>query len=1600
MVRYYTSIKTSLFLLFLAFFLQGFSQTFNKNYVDGRVFFKLKNNVPLAIDVKTKDVNLGKFSKLSEIFSKYSVGKVEVLSKKSDEKLLARTFRIYFPNFSQVDLLIKALEQLDIVEYAEREPLYYVDWAPDDPYYKNNINNKGDYRWKWYFDLINAEDAWQVSQDQIGKVGSSDIKVAVVDNAILTTHEDLDVYLQHDAADDDDNASPPIESWDWSHGTHCSGLATAKTNNGIGIPSLGGNVQLIAVKCTKDNTDNPESLGYTYDGVKWAMDNGADIISMSFGGSGYSQTFQNLMNSAYDKGIVLLAAAGNDNVSDKNYPAAYDHVIAVGSVDSDDGKSSFSNWNDPSASDDWVDIAGPGGFQVTTNVGLLSSVDTADKESDYGPDGYYGLMSGTSMSTPVVAGVAGLMLSVYPDLTVDQVEGCLISTAAQIADKDSVGPRVDAKAAMDCAVDKMKSPPKANFVADHTTVNIGSTAQFTDKSAPKATSWEWTFYGGDTLNSTEQNPSVKYDTIGDYDVKLKATNDYGSGDTTKTLYIHVKDPSYDCDTINHWEGDVAVYTPSGTDGYVAGTNGYGDLAKADYYTQEEVAGYSYIKEVKLLFVGYGYTTHGGTNDSVSIVLWDSEFNIIGTENVAYDDIMTDVNNNDTTIVTFNPPVTIPGDFLAGFEIPDPSDGDTLVIFTNRIGQTSIGGTDYEQLDNGDWYAMSDRWIGFDSTSLAMAVTVCPGKPYADFSVDENHICEGYSVSFTDESHNTQATEWEWIFEGGDPDTSIEQNPVVRYDNVGTYKVTLIAKNSFGNDTLIRDNFITVDLAPYGGAVSATETEICSGETTSLKVEGSRGSIQWQVSSDSSSWSDVSGATSTTYTTPALTSDKYYRVKATGGTTCPEEYSNVVHIVVNPSPVVTANADPGTSLCEGDELTLTGGGADSYSWDHGVTDSVAFTPSVGTVKYTVTGTSSGCSSTASITVTVNALSIDAESVSASSTEICDGESTTLTYQGGSGNTFNWYTSSCGGTLVGSGNNLGVSPTATTTYYGRWENDCGNSSCQSVTVTVDEVPTLTMSSNDATCGNNDGSATVDASGNASTYTYLWDDDAAQDSATAINLGLGTYNVTVTSGACIATGSVNVNEEGAPDVSVSASDTVICEGETTVLTATGADTYSWTPATGLDATTGDVVNASPSEDITYTVTGTAAGCSASASISVTVNSLPTAANSVSASSTNICNGESTTLTYQGGNGVTFNWYTSSCGGSLVGSGNNLSVSPTVTTTYYGRWENDCGNSSCQSVTVTVDEVPTLTMSSNDATCGNNDGSATVDASGNASTYTYLWDDDAAQDSATAINLGLGTYNVTVTSGACIATGSVNVNEEGAPDVSVSASDTVICEGETTVLTATGADTYSWTPATGLDATTGDVVNASPSEDITYTVTGTAAGCSAFDNITITVNHAPNAGFTIDDSGKPIIVFTNTTTGADSYYWDLGDGTTETTTNVSHEYTTNNTFTVVLSATNGCGTDTTQQEVVITGINISSLDKESIKIYPNPTETTINIYLPINNVTIQLVSMDGKILKTVESKDSKYVKINVKNLAAGIYNLIVTTEHNEQVIIKVVKK
>ncbi len=444
----------------------------------------------------------------------------------SDEALK----RIYFirtKSYKESESIFKLPELNGILQYIEYAPLMHFFLTPNDLHAN-----------QWHLKKIDAEQAWSI------RTGNQQIRIAIVDDAVDLGHEDLKNIMYKNTADiagngiDDDgngytddingwhafykygNPNPPFGNRDkFSHGTHCAGIAAAHTNNNTGIASISYNVSIIPVACS-DST-KPGRVMSGYEGIVYAADAGANVISLSWGGSGFSNTGQITIDYARNKGIVICAAAGNSNVNTKMYPAAYNGVIAVAASDNNDKKASFSNYGT------WVDISAPG-------VGIWSSVTGMNVRYDY--------MSGTSMACPLTAGLCALMLSQNPTIKPDQLEACLKSSSDNIQAMNpsysgSLGAgRINARKALLCI-----KPLYADFKSDLQIICPGATIKFTNLSATASTEFIWRIPGASPSFSTLKDPQFTFANSGFYNVKLVVKDGNGNSDSTEMMkYIEVR----------------------------------------------------------------------------------------------------------------------------------------------------------------------------------------------------------------------------------------------------------------------------------------------------------------------------------------------------------------------------------------------------------------------------------------------------------------------------------------------------------------------------------------------------------------------------------------------------------------------------------------------------------------------------------------------------------------------------------------------------------------------------------------------------------------------------------------------------------------------------------------------------------------------------------------------------------------------------------------------------------------------------------------------------------------------------------------------------
>jgi len=260
------------------------------------------------------------------------------------------------------------------VAYAEPDFMAEALGSPDDPGFVN----------QWGMVKAQAPQAWEVT------TGSSSINIAILDTGVDLDHPDLANKIISNV---NFSGSASVDDY-YGHGTHVAGIAAAITNNGIGVAGLGCNSTIMNVKVLDDS--GMGTYSWIASGIIWAADNGAELINMSLGGSSGSSALKDAVDYAWSKGVVVVAAAGNDGSTTPSYPAYYANCIAVAATDASDAMAYFSTYGK------WVDVAAPG----------LSIYSTLRNNG-------YGYKSGTSMAAPHVAGLAALVFTTVSDVNGD-----------------------------------------------------------------------------------------------------------------------------------------------------------------------------------------------------------------------------------------------------------------------------------------------------------------------------------------------------------------------------------------------------------------------------------------------------------------------------------------------------------------------------------------------------------------------------------------------------------------------------------------------------------------------------------------------------------------------------------------------------------------------------------------------------------------------------------------------------------------------------------------------------------------------------------------------------------------------------------------------------------------------------------------------------------------------------------------------------------------------------------------------------------------------------------------------------------------------------
>jgi gliding motility-associated-like protein len=632
-----------------------------------------------------------------------------------------------------------------------------------------------------------------------------------------------------------------------------------------------------------------------------------------------------------------------------------------------------------------------------------------------------------------------------------------------------------------------------------------------------------------------------------------------------------------------------------------------------------------------------------------------------------------------------------------------------------------------------------------------------------------------------------------------------------------------------------------------------------------------------------------------------------------------------------------------SICSGQSTTLTASGSNgsgsctSYSWYSGQsTAAISVSPS-STSTYTVIGYVGTCAShPVSVTVTVKPTPT---ATITGDNSICVGESTTLT--AGGGTTYLWSTTSTATSITDS-------PSTTTTYsVTATTNGCSNST--SYQVTVNSLPNASISGPNTSCAGN--SITLTANGGDQ---FTWSTGGSSASVIVNPSSSTTYTVTVSNSAtgCSATASQTVTVNPKPIISITG-DTILCEGASTTLTASGADTYVWS----TNETTSSITIVTPALGSTIyyvTATNSSTGCSTVRPITVQVVSAPNA--QISGNNT-ICPGQSTTLTASGG--TSYHWSTGSTNTSIT-------VSPATDSTYYVTVSaGTC--SSITSITIIVNTPPNASITGPSAICQGS--TATLTASGGDA---YLWNTTETTTDITVTPSTSTNYSVTVTDNTtqCTATASHPVTVNPNPVITFSG-DTTICEGEATTITAGGGNQYTWNIGVNLNS-----ITVSPhvgQNTYLVTVTNSATQCSSTSSVTVTVYQRPNASAGNDTSiciGSSAQLIAS---GGISYQW-FPAATLNTSTVYNPLATPNDTTTYFVVATNSWGCKDTASVTV----NVAKLN--------NYTLQTTSVSCPGGNDGTATISNVSGVLPFTYLWSNGQSGPQTNNLIAGTYTLTIT--------------
>lgn len=1565
-------------LLMLSLFAQ--SQTVYQWYQDGVVIFQLKTNSKYIIPSNEYRVNLSDVDFLAKVRSKYGITEISrILYYHPDEKL-NNTYQVNFTEIYKVEELIADIAKLPFVEYAEKKELHVKFLTPNDlgPNLTTgtnctNYNTLG----MWHLYNMRAQQAWDLS------TGSPDVIVAVTDDAIKIDHPDLvnKVIAGNDATNQNSTNPMPCGANDGNHGTHVAGTVGAQTNNGTGVASIGYNVSVMPVKIGRCS-DGALTAGY--EGIAWAANNGANVINMSWGGGGTSNFGLNTVNAAFNQGAILVAAAGNDGTTQMFYPAAYANVIAVASITSTNARSSFSQHGT------WINISAPGSAIVST----WASNNSCSR------------IQGTSMASPNVAGLLGLMRSYAPNASRSDIINCLYSSAAAVTtNPGQMGAgRIDAFAALQCL-------QAFTFQTD---------AGISDIVAPPTTVCGSSFTPQVTLRNFGSNPitavTINY-TWGAVNANLNWTGNLTSGQST-TVSLPVQTAG-----------------SSGNFTFTATANLAGDQNASNNSTSRAFAidPNGQVTNLTLVTDCYG-----------SEITWTirNELNTTVASGGPY--------TNVTTGQTFNIQNCLPVGCYT-FTIND-SYGDGL--FGSQWQNCSVNGNYFMTGANGaSLFEMTAANGNFGNTAshnfcinppnlnndagiteiVSPTATVCVGtvSPQVRIRNFGNNNLTSAIINYNTGGGN-QTFNWTGNLSTGQ--TAVVNLPAIA---VSSGVVTLTAFTSQPNG--VADQNTANDQSQRSFNAYATGVELPFTETfesnsfaTNLwQLENPDNDVTWDIVTvggitpgnraarmnffNYTQASQRDGLITPLlnlngYQSATLNFDHAYRRFIVQGSNQPAPTDSIVVYVSTNCGGTWQRVFQSGENGQGSFATTTASNqaftpAQANDWcfqqvliNGNLVGSLCYqidlTPFVGNqILIKFEGMNAG---TQGNNLFIDNINIDGVPLpfnadfTASTQSVCPGQQVSFSdASAGTVTSRSW--SFPGGSPASSS---ALNPTVTYNTPGTYNVSLtitGPSGTDTETktgfITVHSNPTASVTGNASLCSGGSTLLTANATaGSGTIVSYQWTRNntniAGATSATFSANQTGTYRVVVTNsfGCSVTSSGFSVTAASNPTVAISGNNS-FCTGGSTLLTAnatagTGTiSTYQWRRnSNNINGATSANFNATQAGTYTVVVTNSAGCSTTSANFSVTVNANPTV--SIAGNTTVCSSGTTLTANATAGSGSinTYQW-------RLNGNNINGATSSTVTATQGGTYtvvvtnSNGCSTTS-NAFNATLAPSFNINVVTTDANCGQANGTASATANGGTTGFTFSWNTTPASSGPTVSGLAFGSYTVTVTqtSTGCVQTQTFVVGNVGQPNIDELITTQATCfNGSvgTAVATVSGGDgnyAYNWGNGPQSSASAENL----PAGNYTLIVSD-GLGCQTLQNFTIESNDAPELEIlatlsatcqTLADGSAEVSV----SGGSGSYTFEWSNGSN----NQNLENVSAGTYTLTVNDANGCSSDITVAigNNYFMGIELLVTDNSATQ----------------GNSSITVVASGGTEPYSYNWNNGEFDEAFIENLASGEYIVIVS--------------